>query len=128
MGGGVGAWPEVTFDLLGDIVDGTIRTQMFLNCVFNHPQWKDNIYSAYEYCTEETLIYDDWFDILVTAKSEEGDKIYDTVLKATAEFKAANGLETLDPVPWVTLDNQNHSKRAADDLLQAVCANYAVRE
>ena len=108
----------------GDFIDGTLRTMKFLGCAFNHPEWNSNVYSAYEFCTEDQLIFDDWFDILVTAKSEVGDAIYKKVLDDTAQFKKDNGLDSLNPVPWVTLDNQKHSKRAQDDLLQTICSQF----
>ena len=110
----------------GDFIDGTLRTMRFLSCVFNHANFKDNAYAAAEYCTEETLAGDEWFDLLTTVKSPEGSAIYKAILDATAQFKADNNLPTLDPVPWVTLDNQNHSKRASSDLLQTVCSQYPV--
>src|SRR5690606_15379972 len=109
-----------------DFIDGTLRTMTFLGCIFNHPQFKDNAYAAAEYCTEETLLNDEWFDLLTTVKSEEGNKIYKTVLDATNKFLADNGYETFSIIPCVTLDNKKHSTRAADDLLKAVCENYSV--
>lgn len=108
----------------GDFIDGSLRTMIFLSCAFNHPHFKDNVYATYEYCTENELIFDDWFAILVTVKSEIGSNVYKTVLDATDKFKKDNQLISLDPVPWVTLDNKMHSKRAADDLLQTVCQQY----
>jgi len=110
----------------GDYIDGTLRTMRFLSCYFNHANFKSNAYTAAEYCTEEMLLDDEWFDILTTVKSPEGNRIYKQVLDFTAQFKQDNNLNSFDSLPWVTLDNDKHSKRAAVDLLQTVCSQYRV--
>jgi len=111
----------------GDYIDGTLRTAKFLSCYFDHPSFKTNTYLASEYCSEEKLPADEWFDIVTTVKSPDGNAIYKTVLDITEQFKADLSLESLDPIPWVTLKANKHSKRAADDLLQTVCNEYLVQ-
>jgi hypothetical protein len=109
----------------GDQIDGSIRTTQFLSCVFSHPNWIQDIYSAGKYCADNYLPNDEWNDILLEVESPIGDAIYQTVQNKTQDFKDQLGSTQLERIPWITLGG-HHSLRIQNDLLQSVCELYQV--
>ena len=107
----------------GDFIPGSLRVMRYLSCLYSHNEFKSNIYNAHEYCEEESP-FDDWFDLLVTAKSEIGAQKYAEVLSATKQLNSDNGQDSLSNIPWVTLNNRNFSRMAQNDLMQTVCEHY----
>ena len=109
----------------GDQIDGSIRTVQFLSCFFSHPNWKSDHLKAGEYCSDNYLPNDDWVEIVITSKTEEGHAIYEAVQNITQQLKDKIQVKQLEPIPYVTL-NGRHSLRTANDLLQSVCEAYTV--
>lgn len=109
-----------------DYIDGSLRTMLYHTCYFNQPSFKENIYDAAEYCTNEVLQADEWVDLDILAKSAEGGKMYAEVVKVTDKLKTDIGNTTLSTIPWVSIgDSPSLSRMALNDLLPTVCALYA---
>lgn len=107
-----------------DWVDGTMRTMHFLRCAYSHPLWKKDYITSSEDCAEEHLGADAGFDLIQAVKADavSGDSFYKKSLATTAQFLEALNQKTFGLIPWVAIgEKKDHSKRAADDLLQTIC-------
>ena len=109
----------------GDQIDGSIRTTLFLSCVFSHPQWNNDYKTAGHDCADSYLPNDEWLEIWIETNTTYGHQIYQKVQQKTQDLKNKTETDQLYPIPYVTLDN-HHSLRTANDLLQSVCDKYTV--
>lgn len=98
----------------------------YLSCVFAHPHFVDNVIEAAEVCSEKTLLADSFFDLIISAKSEVGIKLYQNSIQITKEFQEKMDLSEFPLLPWVTIDGDKHSYEVTDDLLQTICQRYTV--
>lgn len=83
------------------------------------------MWNATEKCASEALEVDEFYDLMMSVKSEIGVQIYKEVLNRTEELKQSLNMSSFAMQPWVTLDQQ-HSHKAANDLLKTVCNEYKV--